>query len=134
MKRVVSLQYSSGKVLGTVFQPENRGGVYVGVAVIEDDKAKVFEDRDDFEVEDLDAAEVPSTFPADFPLLAPQRAALARAGLDTLEKVRAHDFEKTKVAGIGGATVATIQKYLAAPAQPSNPPSQEPRDESNRPD
>lgn len=111
MKRVIALQHSSGRVLGVDFKQEVRGKVYVGVAVVDDKAAQVFEDREDFEVEDLDASEV-SNFPADFPLLAPQKSALVKAGLDDLAKLRAYDFGQ-KIRGISDTTVAAIQKYLA---------------------
>ena len=48
MKRVVSLQYSSGKVLGVAFKQERRGAVFVGVAVVSPEDAGRFEGRDDF--------------------------------------------------------------------------------------
>lgn len=111
MKRVVSLQYSSGKILGEVFAQEARGGVYVGVAVLNDDAAVKFEGRDDFEVEDLEASEV-HTFPADLPLLAPQKAALAKAGLTDLAALAAYDWAQ-KIPGVGDTTVKAIQAYIA---------------------
>lgn len=119
MKRVVSLQYASAKLLGVTFKQERRGGVFVGVAVVSPEAAKPFEDRDDFEVEDLDPAEA-DQFPDDFPLLGKQRAALAKAGLTDLDKLRAHDFAAQKVSDIGPASEATIAAYLNRP-----PPNKE---------
>ena len=113
MKRVIALQYSSGRLMGVSFKPERRGGVYVGVAVVDAATAEKFEDRDDFEVEDVEASEV-NSFPADFPLLAPQKAALVKAGIDDLDKLAAHDFTAQKVAGISAKAQATIDAYLTA--------------------
>lgn len=122
MKRLVSTAYSSGKIMGVVFQQERRGAVYVGVAVVTDEVAEKFEGREEFDIEDLDVSEV-HEFPTDFPLLAPQKAALVRAGLNTLDAVRAHDFKATPVTGIADKTVLKIQEFFAPtpPAPPAAP-------------
>ena len=111
MKRIVSLNYSSGRVMGVEFKPERRGKVYVGVALVDGDRAEKFEDRDDFEVEAVTADDA-ADFPDDFPLLAPQKAALVAAGLDSLEAVAAHDFGKAPVRQVGASTLGTLHSYL----------------------
>ena len=129
MKRLVSTAYSSGKIMGVVFQQERRGPVYVGVAVVTDEVAEQFEGRDEFDIEDLDVSEV-HEFPADFPLLAPQKAALVRAGLNTLDAVRAHDFKTSPVTGIADKTVTKIQEYFTPtpPATQARPARRSGRD------
>lgn len=111
MKRVISLQYSTGRLMGVSFKPERRGSAFVGIAVVDAQTATKFENRNDFEVEDVEASEV-NSFPADFPLLAPQKAALVKAGLDDLDKLATHDFSTDKVPGVSDKTVAVIDAYL----------------------
>lgn len=123
MKRVISLQYSTGRLMGVSFKQEKRGSTFVGVAVVDEKTAARFEDRDDFEVEDVEASEV-NSFPPDFPLLAPQRAALVKVGIDDLDKLAAHDFEKNKVPGISGKTLEVINAYLVAKGKKTAPEPQ----------
>lgn len=127
MLRVIALNYSSARLMGVHFKPENRGGVYVGVALCSPEQAAKFADRSGFEMEDLEAGEADS-FPADFPLLAPQRASLVRAGLDDLNKLAAHDFaaDGGKVKGISERSVTTIEEYLVDKGlrpKPADPPA-----------
>ena len=129
MKRVIATQHSSGKVLGVTFAQEARGKVFVGVAVVDDETAERFQNREpDFEVEDLDAGEV-SHLPAELPLLAPQRSALARAGITTVEELRAYDWENgERISGVGPATVTTIRRFLGLEVEPpKDPPADSPK-------